>query len=121
MLPNIFESAKVGDAVFTVSGGWAVITDIDNSNRPIGIGSCWYRKDGCETSWSKYPSCWPAHLVPQYYLDLCPRPKRKVVKEFNGILMLSPHGNIIGFVDDVNHIWKGFRAAPFTGTYEVEE
>lgn len=128
MLPMIFENAKVGDEVFSVNIGWGEIAKFkdDDTNYPVIVRFKdnvmeSYTIDGRVGTRSALPTLFPSHLVPQYYLDLCPRPKRKVTKEFKGILMLSAHGNIVGFVDDVNHIWRGFRAAPFTGTYEVEE
>ena len=83
-LPKVFENAKAGDFVFTTRNGWSVITAIIDNPRevyPVEIyGSDECTLDGRYSTEEKAPSAWPAGKVPQYYLDLFPRPKKKVKK-----------------------------------------
>ena len=77
-LPNIFENAKVGDDVLCIRRGWLVIDSIHReSNYPINTKYSSYMLDGRYLEDDKAPSLWPADKVPQYYLDLFPRPEEE--------------------------------------------
>ena len=90
MLPNIFENAKVGDSVFWTVCGWCKIIKINHDAEfPITVEGT--DGDGDEMTdtftmcgrphiLEKFPTLFPEDKVPQYYLDLCPRLKRKVKK-----------------------------------------
>ena len=128
-LPKVFENAKAGDFVFTTRNGWSVITAIIDNPRevyPVEIyGSDECTLDGRYSTEEKAPSAWPADKVPQYYLDLFPRPKKKVKK------VIERQINIYKTNVGETHINKAtadrlasydcIECVKLTGEYEVEE
>ena len=80
-LPRLFENAKVGDDVLCARRGWVKISRIDHdSGYPIRTKFDSYTLDGKCLEGDSEPTLWPADNVPQYFLDLFPRPKKKVKK-----------------------------------------
>ena len=130
MLPEIFESAKVGDLVFFTKRGWGTIKGINmDTAHPICI-----EYDGCEETFmldgryagiDKFPTLFPENMVPQYYLDLCPRPKQKVKKTLEIWANIYPDGkfNVYSSEELANKRASSRRidCLKLTGEYEVEE
>ena len=130
MLPNIFENAKIGDWVFWVKRGWRTITDVRmDLTFPITIMCDRFKEDfmldGRYSSSDKFPTLFPEDKVPQYYLDLCPKPKRKVKKIIEIWVNIYPDGkfNVYYSEELANKRASSERigCAKLTGEYEVEE
>jgi hypothetical protein len=129
MLPMMFET---GDEVFSPDYGWGKVTNIrEGGMYPVAASfkntnSNLYTMEGKRTEFSAAPTLFPSHLVPQYYLDLCPRPKRRVVKTLERWVNLYPHGAAYTYntlEDAERNIASISECGPIklTGTYEVEE
>lgn len=121
--PNIFENAKVGDDVLCPRRGWLKIQGIEEEIYPIIAGYSSYMLDGRYLESDKEPSLWPADKVPQYYLDLFPRPNKNVKKVIERWLLIDEDGNADGMIYFESPTSRGYFNIPVrvTGEYEVEE
>ena len=135
MLPNIFENAKVGDWVFWTTNGWCKILNIKHSERfPVLVEGTDSDGDIIEVRFTlcgrlytsdKFPTLFPEDKVPQYYLDLCPRPKRKVKKTLEIWVNIFPDGGFTVYnskkiVDDLA-VSTRIACIKMIGEYEEEE
>lgn len=125
-LPKIFEDAKVGDDVLCPRRGWLKIQGIRCHYAecyPIKTEYESYMLDGKLSINDKAPSLWPADKVPQYYLDLFPRPKKKVKKVIERWLLVSKDGCTNGevYLESPPSCWYFNTPVRVTGEYEVEE
>ena len=135
MFPNIFENAKVGDWVFWTTNGWCKILNIKHSERfPVLVEGTDSDGDRIEVRFTlcgrlytsdKFPTLFPENTVPQYYLDLCPRPKRKVKKTLEVWANIYPGGKFNVYssekLADKRAGSRRIGCAKLTGEYEVEE
>ena len=135
MFPNIFENAKVGDLVFWTTNGWCKIVDIRHGRDfPIAVEVIDEDGDPDETDFTlcgrrfkhdKFPTLFPEDKVPQYYLDLCPRPKRKVKKTLEIWTNVYPHKEYFSYFSEelANKQASTGRIAcvKMIGEYEEEE
>ena len=121
-LPRLFENAKVGDDVLCARRGWVKISRIDHdSGYPIRTQFDSYTLDGKSLEGDSEPTLWPADKVPQYFLDLFPRPKKKVKKTIERWLLLNADGLSDGNVYFESPLSLKYFNTPVrvTGEYEV--
>ena len=131
MFPNIFENAKVGDLVFCVKIGWGTIKEIRSEfMHPISVSfelsaNEEFMLDGRCSVADKLPTLFPENMVPQYYLDLCPRPKRKVKKTLEIWVNIFPDDGFTVYnskkIADDLAVSTRIACVKMTGEYEVEE
>ena len=131
MLPNIFENAKVGDLVFWVKIGWGTIKEIRSEFMyPISVSfeldtNEEFMLDGRCSVTDKLPTLFPENTVPQYYLDLCPRPKRKVKKTLEVWANIYPYSKFSVYTSEElanKRACSGrITCAKLTGEYEIAE
>lgn len=126
-LPRLFENAKVGDEVLCARRGWIKISAINHDScYPIYCQHLSYTLDGKFVEGDKAPSLWPADKVPQYFLDLFPRPKKKVKKTVEVWAVILPNGSMVAFCISKEHAEKTSQfyevvVVKMTGEHEVEE
>ena len=135
MFPNIFENAKVGDLVFWTMNGWCKILNIYNDEEfPVLVGGTDCNGDIIKAKFTlcgrlypyyKFPTLFPEDKVPQYYLDLCPRPKRKVKKTLEIWVNIFPDGGFTVYnskkIADDLAVSTRIACIKMIGEYEEEE
>lgn len=125
---NFFDDAKVGDDALCVRRGWVKINNVCIQDKYSIIAEGYgYTLEGKVEKTDAQPSLFPSDKVPQYFLDLFPRPKRKVKKTMERWVVVWSDETIGGYcaskdrAEKTAELYCGGVVVKLTGEYEVEE
>ena len=128
-MEETFKNAKVGDPVYSLSGGWGNIIETEGSTYPIRVS---FNKNGIDLKYSTFT--WDGKrfdddITPDLYWDepeiiVPPRPKRIVKHEVNVWVNHYSIGNICIHTKKegaATNVTIGGIIAPGKLSYEIEE